>query len=190
MECKSQGAEKDIQVSPLQHKTLAHAEQIETDNGQEHSSPKQLSDPLPYEKSKAWNQNYIKRSDETCLPCAGILDSHLLQVGGKAEEKTADKASCKKHAALLTFGWQHGVAAAEYRDEGNKKKTTYKGADRVECKRLHIRHPYPLGNKGRAPYKSGKQKQQASGHFFVFHINQIIKFILVCKYFFCYIVDE
>ena len=181
MKCKGKGTQQDIEISPLQHQLPAHAKQVEANHSQEHSSPKQLSNPMPYEKSKAWNQHNVQRSDEASLTGAGILDPHLLQVGGQAEEKAAGKAAGKKHAAILALGWQHGFVTAEERDEGNEKKTADKSPDGVECERFHIGHPYTLGDKGTAPDQGSKQKQKAAGQFFVFHINQIIKKILVCK---------
>ena len=190
MECKGKGTEKNIEVSLLQHKLLAHAQKVETADGQEHGGPQRFAYTLSYEKPQAWDKNYVERCDEAGLPCAGILDAHLLQVGGKAKQKATYQAAGQQNLALLAFLRQHGSALAENRDKWNKEKTADKCPYGVESKRFHIGHSYPLGNKSRAPYESCEKKQKAAGQFLVFHIRQIIKNILVCKYFFCYIVDE
>ena len=190
MKSKCKGTENDIEVSSLQHKLPAHAQKVEAAYSQEHGAPQCLAYTLADDKAKTWNQHYVQRCDKSGLARCSILDSHLLQVGGKTKEKAADKAACKEDLALLAWFWNNRFIPAENRDEGNKEKTAYECPDGVESKRFHIGHTYPLRDKGRAPYKGCKQKQKAAGQFLISHIRQIIKKILVCKYFFCYIVDE
>ena len=83
MECKSKGTENDIEISPLKYKLLAHAKEVEAADSQEHGAPQCFAYTLADDKTKTGNQHYVQRCDKSGLARCSILNSHLLQVGGK-----------------------------------------------------------------------------------------------------------
>ena len=144
------------------------------------------------EKSKSYyrDDNDIAGGDESGAPHGGVLNTDLLEAGGKGKKQSTGNSSLPEKLSggsvpdricFLHISWEELV---QNKNTWHKYQTAQQAAYHIEGKGFHVVHPHALCHKGSAPDRGGEQEKERISDFYFLHV--VCPFIFYLKQVFIY----